>query len=62
MALIDYKCKECGKEFFEIVNGNDEKVVCPQCKSDKIERVYKGKYYGKGQNCSGQCSGCSGCH
>lgn len=61
MALIDFKCKECGKEFFEIVNSNEEKIICPHCKSDKVERVYKGKYYGKG-SCSGECSGCSGCH
>lgn len=62
MALIDFKCKECGKEFFEIINKESEKVVCPICKSEKVDRVYKGKFYGKGDNCSGSCSGCSGCH
>jgi putative FmdB family regulatory protein len=62
MALIDFKCKDCGKEFFEIINGQGEKPVCPECKSKNIERVYKGKFYGKGAGCAGSCSGCSGCH
>ena len=62
MALIDYKCRECQNEFFEIVRSEDEKVVCPKCKSENIARVYKGKFYGKGEGCSGSCSGCSGCH
>lgn len=60
MALIDFKCKECGHEFFELVNSN-EKVNCPKCNSDNVERIYKGKFYGKG-SCSGGCSTCSGCH
>lgn len=63
MALIDFKCKECGKEFFEIVLSGDDKVTCPECKSTNVERVYKGKYYGKGGGCSGSCSSCGGgCH
>lgn len=63
MPLIDYKCKKCSEEFFEIVNGNSEKIVCPKCKSEEVERVYKGKFYGKnGGNCSGNCSSCGGCH
>jgi putative FmdB family regulatory protein len=61
MALIDFKCKSCGNEFFEIVKAQDEKVICPKCSSEEVERLYKGKYFGKG-SCSGNCSGgCSGC-
>lgn len=64
MAIIDFKCEKCGKEFFEILKSSDEKVKCPECGSEEIKRVYKGKYYGKcgGGNCGGNCSGCSGCH
>lgn len=62
MALIDFKCENCGECFFEIVKSDNEKVVCPKCKSTSIVRVYKGKFYGKGGSCSGgSCSGCSGC-
>lgn len=62
MALIDFKCKKCGKEFFEIVDNNDE-VVCPKCFSKNVQRLYKGKYYGKSSStCSGNCSSCGGCH
>lgn len=63
MAIIDYRCKGCGKEFFEIVLNSSEKVCCPGCGSEDLERVYKGKYYGKGGACSsGSCSSCPGCH
>lgn len=61
MALVDYICKCCGKDFFEIVKNVDERVTCPNCKDENVERVYKGKYYGKGVNCSGGCGGCGGC-
>lgn len=62
MALIDYKCKDCGKDFFEIVRSDKEKIVCPECKSENVQRIYKGKYYGKGGGCTGSCSTCGGCH
>lgn len=62
MAIVDYRCKECGRAFFEIVNKVNEKINCPECNSISVERIYKGKYYGKGSSCGGNCSsGCSGC-
>lgn len=64
MPLIDYKCRKCKEEFFEIVNSDKDKVACPKCGSNEINRLYKGKFYGKngGGSCGGNCSGCSGCH
>ncbi|MDP4144868.1 MAG: zinc ribbon domain-containing protein [Bacillota bacterium] len=63
MPLIDFVCYKCGKEFFQIINGNAEKVTCPECLSENVKRVYKGKFYSKnGTKCSGSCSGCSGCN
>ncbi|MFD3155449.1 FmdB family zinc ribbon protein [Haloimpatiens sp. FM7330] len=60
MAVIDFKCKECGNEFFEVIKF-EEKVKCPKCNSEDVERIYKGKFYGK-NNCGGNCSHCQGCH
>lgn len=62
MPMIDYKCNDCGKEFFEIVSSSEEKVKCPSCGSCNTKRVYKGKFYGKGGSCGGDCSCCGGCH
>lgn len=62
MALIDFKCDKCGDSFFEILKDDKEKVTCPNCGSESVKRIYKGKYYGKGSSCgSGGCAGCSGC-
>ncbi|MCR3757438.1 FmdB family zinc ribbon protein [Clostridium felsineum] len=63
MPLIDYKCSNCGNQFFEIVSSPDEKAKCPECGSEDSERIYKGKFYGKnGGNCTGNCASCGGCH
>lgn len=62
MPIIDYKCKDCGKQFFEIVKSAEDKVVCPNCKSTNTDRIYKGKFYGKNSGgCTGHCATCSGC-
>lgn len=62
MPLIDFKCNECEKEFFEIVKDGEE-VRCPECNSVNVKRLYKGKFYGKCENkCNGNCGACSGCH
>ncbi|AWZ49697.1 FmdB family zinc ribbon protein [Hathewaya limosa] len=63
MPLIDFKCNDCEKEFFEIVKNSNEEVKCPECNSVNVKRLYKGKFYGKCEGkCNGNCGGCSGCH
>ncbi len=37
MPVFEYKCKDCGCEFEELVFGNDE-VRCPACDSDKTRK------------------------
>ena len=37
MPVFEYKCKDCGWEFEELVYGNQE-VHCPECDSDKTEK------------------------
>ncbi|QCX33257.1 zinc ribbon domain-containing protein [Caloramator sp. E03] len=38
MPLFNYKCLECGNIFEELVRTADEKVACPKCKSNKVEK------------------------
>jgi putative FmdB family regulatory protein len=42
MPSYDYKCKECGKVFevFRRFSELDEQVNCPDCGSEKTERVF----------------------
>ncbi len=70
MALIDFKCKDCGEKFDEIVTlSSRDNVVCPKCGSKKISQIFEGKcsFGGSvktsgGGSCGGSCGGCSGCH
>ncbi|MGE5632930.1 MAG: FmdB family zinc ribbon protein [Caulobacteraceae bacterium] len=69
MAIIDFKCNECGAKFDEIVNStNREMVKCSKCGSKNIKQIFEGKCNTVGANkgtgsCSGgNCGGCSGCH
>jgi len=41
MPMYDYRCKECGFRFEELVfNWNeDEEMVCPQCSARDTERL-----------------------
>ena len=66
MPIYDFRCKKCGHRFevlTSISKMND--IVCEKC-GEKVERVYQGKCnFGSnavGGSCSGNCSGCAGCH
>lgn len=44
MALIDFKCRECGEKFFEIVKSSDkDSVKCPKCNSQNVNQIFEGK-------------------
>ena len=64
MPLFEYKCKNCGKIFEELVKSCEDKVCCPHC-AGEAERNYSGRIYtatGKQTGgCSGNCSMCKGC-
>ena len=64
MPFLQYKCKECGKKFEELVRVYTDKVDCPSC-GGETERDYSGEMYsatGKQmKKCSGNCKNCSGC-
>ncbi|MCD7729396.1 MAG: zinc ribbon domain-containing protein [Clostridia bacterium] len=64
MPILQYKCKNCGKQFEELVKKYDEPVKCPDC-GTLAERSYSGEMFsatGKQQKkCSGNCKTCRGC-
>ena len=64
MAILQYKCPECGKEFEELVKKFDEKVVCPICGA-AAERCYSGAMFSAtgthAKKFGGNCKTCGGC-
>jgi putative FmdB family regulatory protein len=73
MPIFEYVCKACGREFEEIVLGQDQTVPCPACASKKTEKLmsrcrhksggggdYGAPSSGGGGGGGGGCSGCSG--
>lgn len=69
MALIDFKCNNCGEKFDEIVKPSDRNnIKCPKCGSIDVKQVFEGKCNAAGSGkggggcSSGSCGGCSGCH
>lgn len=69
MPIYEYKCKKCGKDFEELVFG-DECPPCPACGSQKTEKLMSccraktggGPDFDSAPSSSGGggCSGCSG--
>ncbi len=64
MPMFEYKCNKCGDKFeFLILAGREEKVVCPGCNSEDIEkqltvfRATKNSRSGSGSGLQGTCCG-----
>lgn len=38
MPIYEYACQACGEEF-ELLVRSDEKLVCPGCESEKLEKL-----------------------
>lgn len=71
MPIYEFVCNKCSSDFEELVFKRDEKVPCPSCGSEKVERKMSvfafssGDSFrstGSGDSC-GSCSkgSCSGC-
>ncbi len=64
MPLLQYRCKNCGIEFDELVKKYDDTVRCPKC-GQTAERSFCGEMYsatGKTvKKCTGNCKTCGGC-
>ncbi|EGB14881.1 regulatory protein, FmdB family [Pseudodesulfovibrio mercurii] len=39
MPIYEYVCKQCGREFEELVFNAEEPVVCPKCGSTETEKL-----------------------
>lgn len=53
MKINVYKCEDCQAEF-ELLEGNDVKVKCLACDSEKVKKE-------SSKDFEGGCSGCSSC-
>jgi putative FmdB family regulatory protein len=72
MPIYAYRCLKCNEEFEALVLGSNEKVDCPRCKGDKIERLMSacgfrsegGFTPSTGSSGCASCSStsCSSCH
>ena len=40
MPLYEYRCEKCGRHFEELVMNSSQKIACPNCDSDKVEREF----------------------
>lgn len=38
MPLYEYTCTDCSTEFETLVFTSDEKVECPKCESESVEK------------------------
>ncbi len=38
MPIFEFFCKKCGQSFEELVFSQNEKISCPKCNSESIEK------------------------
>ncbi len=50
MPLFEYKCTECNETFEELVSNDLEKVTCPKCSSEAVQRQLSGFACGGNSN------------
>lgn len=58
MPLYEYKCSDCGHKFEELVQSSTQKIVCPACKSETVEKtfsVFAASTSGGGSSSSSGC-------
>lgn len=64
MPILQYVCKNCKKDFEELVKKFDDEVLCPVC-GQKAERSFSGTVYSatgkQTKTCGGNCKTCGGC-
>ncbi|MBW2615312.1 MAG: zinc ribbon domain-containing protein [Deltaproteobacteria bacterium] len=55
MPIFEFRCMDCGDVFEKLFMSSDEKweMVCPQCKSQSLERVVSRTNYAIGDGPGG---------
>lgn len=70
MPIFEYLCEECDDQFEELVIGEQEAILCPECGSEQTRKLIsscRAKFGGRsaepGQTAAAASagSGCSGC-
>jgi putative FmdB family regulatory protein len=65
MPMYDYRCKNCGEVFEELVfssNTSDEEIKCPKCGQNKSERLLSAPMISTGGSSNNRStSSSSGC-
>lgn len=62
MPMYDYRCKNCGEVFEELVMSSstpDEEITCPKCKENKAERLISAPMISTGSSSAGSSSSSS---
>jgi putative FmdB family regulatory protein len=57
MPVFEYTCNRCGVKFDEWIRTSDQKVVCPVCKSEKVEKLISPFSTGGGGVCKPSSGG-----
>ncbi len=38
MPIFEYRCQDCGAQFEKLTYGTDDKILCKQCSSARVEK------------------------
>ena len=59
MPMYDYRCKNCGEVFEELVMSSstpDEEITCPKCQENKAEKLFSAPMVSTGNSSIGASS------
>jgi len=60
MPIYEFKCSACDNQFEALVLGSRDKICCPQCKGNDLQRLMSACAFKSGESFT-PASGSSGC-